>query len=217
MIGWRRSGAALWLVAACAAAAVVTWIVLPPPQVIEWMGETGPVEILTAATYALCAVAVWALRTKTDDWRSTLALSTVMASFCMRELDWHKAFTGSSVLRLSWYYGPASPQAKAVAALCVLAFAAALVWLVVRHARTWWRGLRGLDPVAVTVGLFFAALVVAKTLDRSVAILIEDFGVHVPLTWVALRSALEEWLELALSVLVLLGLFQHRAAVTGAR
>jgi hypothetical protein len=55
-------------------------------------------------------------------------------------------------------------------------------------------------------------LVVAKSLDRSVGILTDDFHVAVSLRWIALRSALEEWLELSLSLLALLGVAQHRAA-----
>jgi hypothetical protein len=194
----------------CVLAALVTWSALPPTSVEAWMGESGPVERITAATYAVCAVAVWLLRRASDDWRTSIALSTVMACLCMRELDWHKAFTGTSVLRASWYAGPSPWHAKLVAALVVLGFAAALVWLVARHARTWWQGLHERRAVAITILVFLVALLVAKTLDRSVAILDTDFGVQVALKWKALRTACEEWLELGLSLLLLLGLTQHR-------
>jgi hypothetical protein len=204
--------AALAVVAACALAALATWLVLPAAEVERWMGETGPVELVTAATYALCAIAAWLLRVPADDWRSTLALSVVMAGFCARELDWHKAFTGTSVLRVSWYGGPASPQTKLAAALLVLSVIAGLAWLVRRHARALWASWPQREPVAVTVVAFVVVLVLAKTLDRSVGLLVDDFHVVVPLHWKALRTALEEWLELGLSMLLLLGLLQHRAA-----
>ena len=204
--------AAPYVVGACGLAALATWLLLAPADVERWMGETGPVEIVTAATYALCAAAVWLLRLRGDDWRSTLSLSVVMAAFCMRELDWHKAFTGTSVLRLSWYAGPAPLQAKLTAALLLLAIIAALMWLLLRHARALWPAWRRREAVAVTVIVFLATLVVAKTLDRSVGLLVDDLHVTVPLYWKALRTAFEEWFELALSMLLLLGLFQHRAA-----
>ena len=197
----------------CLIAALLTWLALPPVSVETWMGESGPVERITAAMYALCAVAVWLLRPRGDDWRTSLALSVVMLCFCMRELDWHKGFTGTSVLRVSWYAGPASLPAKLLAALVVLSFAAALAWLVARHGRAWWRGLRERRAVAVTMLMFLLALLLAKSLDRSVSILETDFGVHVMLKWKALRTAFEEWLELGLSMLLLLGLVQHRASV----
>ena len=65
--------------------------------------------------------------------------------------------------------------------------------------------------------VFLVTLVLAKTLDRSVGLLVDDLHVAVPLYWKALRSAFEEWFELALSMLLLLGLFQHRAAGSAQR
>ena len=212
----RSPWTALAVVAACALAALLTWLLLPAAEVEQWMGETGPVERVTAASYALCAVAAWLLRVRSDDWRSTLALSVLMAGFCMRELDWHKAFTGTSVLRLSWYGGPASPLATLVAAVVVLSVAAALAWLVLRHARALWAGWRRREAVAVTVMVFVATLVLAKTLDRSVGLLVDDLGVAVPLHWKALRTAFEEWFELALSALLMLGLVQHKLRAAAA-
>jgi hypothetical protein len=214
--GWRYARAALSVVLACMLAALLTWLLLPAAEVEAWMGETGPVERVTAASYALCAVAAWILRRRGDDWRSTLAISTVMTAFCMRELDWHKAFTGSSVLRVSWYVGPASVQAKIIAALVLGAVLAAMAWLVMRHAPWLWRAWQRHEPVSLTVVMFLGVLVLAKSLDRSVGILVDDLHVGVPLHWKALRTALEEWLELALSMLLLLGLVQHRAAARSA-
>lgn len=217
MTAWRSSAAAGWLVAACVLAGLLTWLAWPPRTVVEWMSESGPVERLTAAAYALCALAVWLARCPADDWRSTLALSVLMAGFCMRELDWHKAFTDTTVLRLSWYWGPAAAGTKLLAGSVVAVVAAALAWLLWRHARSVVRAAwQRREPAALTVLVFVLVLVLAKTLDRSVSILEEDFGVHVPATLGALRSSLEEWMELALALLVLLGLAQHRSATIDA-
>jgi hypothetical protein len=208
---WRSTRGAWWVAGACLFAGFGTWLAWPPETVEAAMGETGPVERITAASYALCALVIWLARRSDDDRRDTLALSAVMAGFCMRELDWHKAFTGTSVLRVSWYLGEASPTAKLAAAAIVLVFAAALAWLLWRHARAV-TARRRHDAVAATVLVFVLVLVVAKSLDRSVGILTDDFHVAVSLRWIALRSALEEWLELSLSLLALLGVAQHRAA-----
>lgn len=212
LIDGRQPWAALWVPAACLFAGLITWLVLAPAQVEQWMGESGPVERITAATYALGAVAVWVLRDPDDDWRTSLALSTMMAAFCARELDAHKAFTGTSMLRLSWYGGPASPLAKAVAALVLMAVLLALGWLLFRHVPALRSRWRQRQPVVITLFVFVAVLALAKVLDRSVSILVFDLQVGVPLPWKALRTALEEWLELGLSMLLLLGLLQHRAA-----
>jgi hypothetical protein len=206
----RSPFAAFWVVAFCALAALGTWLAFAPADVERIMGETGPVEQLTAATYALCAAAIWWARGPADDLRSVAASSMVMLAFCLRELDWHKHFTGTSVLRLSWYAGPATVGAKLVAAGALLAVLAALGWLLFRHAREVWQGWRERRPVAITLLAFVATLVLAKTLDRSVGILVGDYGVDVPLVWKALRTAFEEWFELGLSMLVMLALLQRR-------
>jgi hypothetical protein len=174
------------------------------------MGETGPVERVTAASYAACALAIWWARVPGDDWRTTAAASVMLAAFCARELDWHRTFTGTSVLRLSWYGGPAPASAKALAALVLLFVLLALAWLLRTHTRSLWRGWRARRPISVTVFVFVATLLAAKSLDRSVSILIEDLGVDVALSWKALRTAFEEWFELALSALVALALWQRR-------
>ena len=80
--------------------------------------------MVTAASYALCAVAASLLRGRGDDCRSTLMVSTLMTAFCTHELDWHKPVTGTSVLRVSWHAVLASPQAKITAALALAVGAA---------------------------------------------------------------------------------------------
>jgi len=202
--------AALWVIGACALGALVVWLSMPPEVVERFMGETGPVERLTAASYVACALAIWVARVPGDDPRTSAAAAVMLLAFAARELDWHRTFTGTSVLRVSWYGGPASLGAKWLAACVLVAVLLALAWLLLRHARAIWRGWRERRPLAVTMVLFAATLLLAKSLDRSVAILIEDFGVPVSLSWKALRTAFEEWLELALALLVALALWQRR-------
>ena len=196
----------------CMAVGGLIWVAGEPRSVETLMGETGPVERLTTVSYFLCAMFAGAARAQDPDRRTTLALVIVMVAFALRELDWHKAFTGTSVLRLSWYAGPAAWTTKLAAVAALAPVAASMAWLVWRHAVPTWRDWRAARPVATTVVVFFATLALAKTLDRMVSILSFDLGVHVPLYWVALRSSLEECLELGLSLLLLLGLAQYRAA-----
>jgi hypothetical protein len=198
--------------ATCMAVGGLIWVAGEPRSVETLMGETGPVERLTTVSYFLCAMFAGAARAQDPDRRTTLALVIVMVTFALRELDWHKAFTGTSVLRLSWYAGPAAWTTKLAAVAALAPVAASMAWLVWRHAVPTWRDWRAARPVATTVVVFFATLALAKTLDRMVSILSFDLGVHVPLYWVALRSSLEECLELGLSLLLLLGLAQYRAA-----
>jgi hypothetical protein len=208
---WLSRWAGLWPVGATLLAGLLTWLAFPPEQVARVMSEEGPVERLTAATYLGCAIALWVWRDRDAPSATGAALATMMLAFSARELDWHKAFTGTSVLKLSWYAGPASVSAKAVALAVLVPVLLAGWYLLRRHARRVWRGWQQGEAMPSTVVLFLATLVVAKVIDRSVGILQDDHGVMVPVTLVALRSAVEEWLELALTLLVLLGLVQHRA------
>ena len=187
----------------CMAVGGLIWVAGEPRSVETLMGETGPVERPTTVSYFLCAMFAGAARVQDPDRRTTLALVIVMVAFALRELDWHKAFTGTSVLRLSWYAGPAAWTTKLAAVAALAPVAASMAWLVWRHAVPTWRDWRAARPVATTVVVFFATLALAKTLDRMVSILSFDLGVHVPLYWVALRSSLEECLELGLSLLLL--------------
>jgi hypothetical protein len=206
---------AAWLTLACVVAALALWLVLPSAQVLALMDEHGPVEVLSAGGYLLAAAAIW-LGHERAHRATALALGWVLLAMFARELDWHKAATGSSVLRLSWYAGDAGPLTKLVAGALVLSVVAALAWLAVRHGRAWWAQLRRGVPVAWTVLVFFATLAAAKAVDRAGSVLPQMMGAELGAPHAALRIALEEALEFALALHVLLGWWQQREGA-GAR
>lgn len=198
------------LVAALALAAWMLWYVGGATRVFEVTRENGPVELATALIYFAAGAGVWALRRPGDSWRSVAALSVVLIAFGAREMDWHKVWTGLSVLKISFYLGPAPLPHKLLGGLAVLAAGTALVCLLARHAGAAWRGLQRRDPVAATTACFVLVLVVSKVLDRSVNVLAEDFQVVTSQDVHALVSSLEEILELGLPLLAVLGGLQHR-------
>lgn len=192
---------------AAGAAASLAW---PPQRVIELMGEEGPVERLTAIGFFLLAPLVWLLRRRGDPGATLAALAAVFIAFGAREMDWHKVWTGTSVLRVSYYTGPAPMQHKLIALAVLAVVVLALGRLVLRHARPTWQALRRGEPVAVPVAVFIATIVLAKGLDRSYSILTEDFGWPLTIGVQAAIVAVEECLELALILIALLGLWQNR-------
>ncbi|MCM5681635.1 hypothetical protein M8A51_19080 [Schlegelella sp. S2-27] len=205
-----RPFVSLWFVLVFAAAALVLWAALPPPQVMALMSEDGPVEIASATLYFVTAVALWFVRGRSMPAALAVALSVVLCAFGARELDLHKAWTGVSTLKVSFYLGAAPLQQK-LAALAVIGPAAyAMVYLLLRYGLPVLRGLRQRDPVAVTVIVFWATLVLSKLIDRSQNVLLEDFGIQFSPALSALRSAWEEGLELCAGVLIWVGLLQHR-------
>lgn len=154
---------------------------------------------------------MWLLRRRGDPLATLTALSAVFLAFGAREMDWHKVWTGTSVLRVSYYAGPAPMQHKLVALAVLAVVLLALGRLVLRHARPAWQALRRGEPVAVSVAVFIATIVLAKGLDRSYSILTEDFGWPLTIGVQAAIVAVEECLELTLILIALLGLWQNRA------
>lgn len=207
----RSPRAALAIVAACVAGGLALWWGLPPATVLALMDEGGPVEVLTAVLYALCAAGVWIARDR-NQTPTAAAVAVVLLALFARELDLHKAYDGMSVLRLTWYAGAAPLAVKLLAAAVVGVGAAALVWLLGRHGRAIWQGWRQRTPLAVTVIVFVGTALAAKAVDRTGSVLPDNLGILLTPAQSALRFALEESLELALAALVVLGLLQQRAA-----
>ena len=207
-----RLAPAAGLVLAMAALAVLLWAGLPAGETLALMSETGPVEELTASAYIAAALVPWWLRPRHAPWPALLAISIVMLAFGMRELDWHKLWTGTSVLRLSWYWSDA-PMASRLAALAVMApIAAAGSGLLLRYGPPTLRAAGRGEPPAVTTLWFVGVLIASKAIDRSLNVMVEWFDLHSPLWLIALQLALEETLELALPLLMALALWQLRAA-----
>jgi hypothetical protein len=205
-----RPGAAVWLALAFLGLAHLVWIALPAPATMALMNEHGPVEGLNAGLYVVTAALIVAWRRPEDDWRLWVSLAVVMLAFAAREMDWHKAFTGTSVLKFSFFLRDGQPLHRVVAALVLVPVALACAHLVVRQGPRVLRGLRRGDPVAVTVLTFAVTLVVGKVADRAPAVLAEEHGIVLGATVRAWQTAIEEVMELALAFLVALGAWQHR-------
>ncbi|MES2959677.1 MAG: hypothetical protein V4792_15915 [Pseudomonadota bacterium] len=203
---------ALMIVAFTALFALAVWSAMPTEALMRVMAEDGPVETTTAALFFVLALGMYWLRPQGDDRCTWLAMAILCAACGAREMDWHKAWTGKSVLKLSFYLESA-PMGQKLLALAVLALVAlCVVYLALRHGRRLWRNLLLREPVAVTVATLLVATAITKILDRSINLLANDYGVvTAPPIW-ALVSALEESIELSLPLMVVLGLWQSLQA-----
>jgi hypothetical protein len=195
---------------------VIAWSVTEPGTVIQWMEEGGTIEAVTVQLYFVAAIAAvsmaWFGLAKPS---SASALAVVMIALAGREMDWHISFTGTSMLRVSYYYGQA-PVLTKLASLAVLAmFIGSALLLLARHGRALLRALARRSAAAVTAVTVLVLLAVTKLVDRSVSVLAEVFGVHTGEAVRALQLAVEEPLELGLPMLVLVGLCQVRLAKAG--
>lgn len=181
----------------------------PQQRVLALVEENGPVEDLTVLFYLLTVAVFWSVRPTAADWRARAGIGLLLLACAARELDLHKAFTGTSVLKLSFYAHPAPLHQKLGAAAIVLALAAVAGLLLRRFAAPLWRDLRQRRAVAITVASFFTMLVLTKLADRSFAVLAEDYGITM-IPWLAtVLHAFEEIGECSLPLIAGVGLWQQ--------
>ena len=186
--------------------AVLLWLSMDPPQVMHVMREGGPIEGMTEILYFS---ALWLSPRAAGEWRTTLALSVMLAAAGAREMDLHKHWTGTSVLKVSFYLRDAPLHQKIVAFVILALIAAAAIDLLRRHGQALWQRLKAREPVACSIALFFVTMAISKVLDRSINVLAEDFGIASSASVLALVSALEETVELALPVMAGLARWQY--------
>ncbi|MBA3591908.1 hypothetical protein [Methylibium sp.] len=186
------------------------WLALEPARLKELTAEGGLVERPTELLYFALAAVMWWWRRPGDDLLGWAALCIVFVAFGAREMDLHKAWTGGSMLKLSFYLREAPLVQKLVSGAVVLIVAAAGVFVIRRHARSVWQGLRRRETLATTVAIFLVTMIVSKVFDRSINILAEDFGIVAPVATGVLVGAVEEILELSLPLVAAIGFIQHR-------
>lgn len=189
--------------------AVLMWLSLAPAQVMHVMREGGPIEGMTEILYFVLAAALWLSPLAVGERRTTLALSVILAAAGAREMDLHKHWTGTSVLKVSFYLRDAPLHQKIIAFVILALIAAAAIHLLRQHGKALWLRLKAREPVACSIALFFITMVISKVLDRSINVLAEDFGISSSASVLALVSALEETVELALPVMAGLARWQY--------
>jgi hypothetical protein len=198
--------AAVQLATVVLALASVAACTLPADLGIALATEDGPVETLQALLLFALAAGVWFFRRRGEGVLTTCSLTILLFAMGARELEWHKAWAGGNMLKLRFYLGPATPGAKLLAAIVVLLLAIAAIYLLQRHLRGMWVGLRERQPLAITAATFFVMLVLSRIVDKS-------YVGYAPIpSIVAAKLIIEEMLELALPLLVLLGAFQRSEA-----
>ena len=157
--------------------------------------EAGPFERLSIAAW-LATAAVVIVRIRPLGARAW-AFALLCLVFAAREADWHKAFTGESFLKNSFYRDVARPfeerlMAGAVAILLVaLLLYAGFVIARFLFLRGGWRSRSGAWLMAGT-----ALVLIGKVLDRLPATLSVDYGIELGPMVQLYATAFEEGLEM---------------------
>lgn len=176
------------------------------------MVEGGAIENWTLFAYGAAIVATCLCLHLAEDKLAAGALLLVLVFLGAREMDLHLSVTGTSILRLSFYLTGAFTLQKATALAIVALFGACLLWVWLRHSRFLIRDFRAGSPGAVAAVTFGVTAAVAKLLDRTVSVVKQDFGLPVTDAAAALVVSIEEMLELALPLVVVLAAVQFALA-----
>lgn len=172
------------------------------------LSEGGVVETLSAAAY-LIGVATLFREGGRDFCRSHFYIPLLAVLLCMRELDFHNAFTTMSMTKSSFYVSAEVPMVEKLFVICiVLAVVAGGTLLAVRHWRDFIDGLLNVDATAVAVAGAAACAVGAKTLDglgRKLA----DIGVRIGADTQIAAFAFEEILELGIPLFISIAVFSY--------
>jgi hypothetical protein len=185
---------------------VVVMVVLPflldeATRLHLYGDERSPIERTTfwswIALAALLPLVVRSLATP------VLAGSVVCLAFAAREADWHKLFTGYSVLKPKFYLLESQAWATRAVAATVVCAAAVCTGIVLRAL---WRAARndgGIVAAWVRLGLVVVALAVGTKLVDRLPQIVGPTGIDVPAGLRLVCKSLEEFGEFLLPILVL--------------
>ncbi|MEO3387472.1 hypothetical protein [Mesorhizobium sp. CAU 1741] len=175
-------------------------------QLDFYVGESGPVQVLSAGGYLTAIVAMWRETGSRFIWRHPY-FAVIPAVMCMRELDMHNRFTTVSLTKSTFYTSSQVPLLeKAIGIVIVALLAWCVIAMLVRHTRAFLDALRSAQAYAYALFLAGAFGVVAKSVD-GIASKLEPFGIAITpkLEQVAIVS--EEVLELGIPVFFLVAVF----------
>jgi len=194
----NRSHYLVSLIALALLMLITAAIVLTPEESRQFlMGEDGPVERASAAGYFLClGLLIFA---PVRDRVGRACVVYLLLVFGLRELEAHKAFTSGSLTKKDFYLDPATPlYEKAIGVLVIGGLAAACIWLLVRHGRSFFGGLRRLHPHMLNAAIGTVLLVGAKILDGIPRVFHDDFGITLSPLLVDVISTSEEVVEMGI-------------------
>ena len=184
----------LWAVLAVATLLIVAVVMHGDPRWVDpLVSEEGPLEWGAAIGWLLLApLVLWS----GGRGRRALALGGVSLLFAAREFDLHKFIAGNSFLKINFYRGgTVAPHDKLLGAAIALAVLAAVLYGLGAGTLAFVRGRLWRTAWGRLVVLAFAMLLLSKLLDRTPAILKDEW--HRPLDWTPshLVTVHEEWLE----------------------
>lgn len=202
--------------AACGAVLLAIGLTLPPERVHRLFSEEGIVERGSSVLWV--ALAALALLKGGRPTLGDVAGALVALACAAREADFHKRFTGFSVLKPAYYLKEAHPPGeRALVAGLVMLLGVSAAVLGARVLGTMWSMRRRLPAWAMSALIGLVTLAFSKALDRGPKMLEDLAGVEVREPARAALHALEEGLESVLPLVFALSVVLHARWKRGGR
>lgn len=187
---------ALWLLALLLVLPSIALVLTHEQREAVYAGEGSIIEWVSVVQWGVLAAALPLILRRVSV--NILAVMIVLLACAAREVDWHKRFTGYSVLKPKFYLSDDFPlMHRVIAAAIVGVFALSLlvamraIWM--HAARDGWLRARWVRLTAFA----FILTALSKIVDRAPAML-EDLGVKLPRTAFEMAKAFEENAEVML-------------------
>lgn len=162
------------------------------------MGEDGPVEILSAAGYLVCAL----LMLRLGHLVGIAPFIVTLAAMGLRELDMDKRPFTEGLLKSRQYIGDTVGLAERLVALAILlVIIGAVVTLIRRHGRSLIAGLARGNGAAMCVAAAIGLVVVSKSID-GLGRKLEPLGVTISEELGMAAGTIEEALELGIPLML---------------
>jgi hypothetical protein len=176
---------------------IAAMIFLPENLAYFIIKERGPVENAQVFFYVTGAIVSW-IYARQKIWKGGYHGSLILLIFALRELDFHKKFTGISITRTKYYFhSDAAFFAKLLSALIVISIIVLFILFIKKNIKVFFQDVRANKNWALSVLAGLVCIILAIFVDSSLSNL-ELLGMEVSRHGHIIKIAVEELIELAI-------------------
>ena len=149
---------------------IYVFSVLHKDQWLMIANENSILEQATALLFALVGVGMVFIFIKTK-LKMHFIFFALMFLASMREMDWHRAWTTDSILKLKFYVSDMTPVYEKIIGFIVIIFLLYALTQLIKRAVPWFRKLLHCDQTAWAIGFGLGFLILGKIIDSMARLL----------------------------------------------
>lgn len=140
---------------------------LTPEVLCAVLQDDGLVQVATAALLCFAAfLGLLRVAFKTSPRTSWAEATWILWIYAMREMDFHRLFTGEHVTRIELYTGPFPIQQKVIGGVVMLTTVIVMLHFFYRHFPVFWKSLKEKVPRAWYIVAWAFLLVGSQVMDK---------------------------------------------------